>query len=246
MARRGMKPTRLPSVLQVIDTTVPSGAGTVFLALAEGCVTQDYRSIALLRGPGWVEQQLKQRPIPYYARDCKGSLSFRFLFETISFTRKEKVTHIKSHLLGRNVCSTIAGLVTRLPVTAIFHGHVEIFPDQRFRNAKLALVKIGARHVVAFHEDMENTIYWLLPVTAITTALGPSSRGGQLALIVGLVCLLLAYKMKSSKNLAYVVVFFSYLDTFFGRTDVAFSNGRRGWNLDCPTGLLGSRYRYGN
>ncbi|PTB92107.1 glycosyltransferase family 1 protein, partial [Marinobacter sp. Z-F4-2] len=96
MANRGMTPT----VLHVIDTTGPGGAETVFLALAEGCIKQGYRSVALIRGPGWVEQQLKKLSIPYYIRDCKGSLNFRFLREMFDIIRKENVTHIQSHLLG--------------------------------------------------------------------------------------------------------------------------------------------------
>ncbi len=151
-------PTVLPTVLHVIDTTGPGGAETVFLALAEGCIKQGYRSVALIRGPGWVEQQLKKRSIPYYIRDCKGSLNLRFLFEMFSIIRKEKVTHIQSHLLGSNVYTSIVGLFTRLPVTATFHGHVDISPDERFRNAKLALIKMGARHVVSVTEDLKNTI----------------------------------------------------------------------------------------
>ncbi|WP_152206763.1 glycosyltransferase family 4 protein [Marinobacter changyiensis] len=154
MGKHGMTPT----VLHVIDTTGPGGAETVFLALAEGCIKQGYRSIALIRGPGWVEQQLKQRSIPYYIRDCKGSLNLRFLFELFSIIRKEKVTHIQSHLLGSNVYTSIMGLFTRLPVTATFHGHVDISPDERFRNAKLALIKMGSKHVVSVTEDLKNTI----------------------------------------------------------------------------------------
>lgn len=154
MAKRGITPT----VLHVIDTTGPGGAETVFLALAEGCIKQGYRSVALIRGPGWVEQQLKMRAIPYYIRDCKGSLNLKFLFQMFSIIRKEKVTHIQSHLLGSNVYTSIMGLFTRLPVTATFHGHVDISPDERFRNAKLALIKMGARHVVSVTEDLKNTI----------------------------------------------------------------------------------------
>ncbi|GGE61535.1 capsular polysaccharide biosynthesis protein [Streptosporangium jomthongense] len=147
-----------PTILHVIDTTGPGGAETVFLALAEGCIKQGYRSVALIRGPGWVEQQLKTRSIPYYIRDCKGSLNLRFLLEMRSIIRKEQVTHIQSHLLGSNVYTSILGLFTGLPVTATFHGHVDISPNERFRNAKLALIKLGARHVVSVTEDLKNTI----------------------------------------------------------------------------------------
>jgi putative inorganic carbon (HCO3(-)) transporter len=52
-------------------------------------------------------------------------------------------------------------------------------------------------------------LYWLLPITAVMTVMGASSRGGQLALLVGLIYLLLAYKKIGFKNLLYVTVFVS-------------------------------------
>jgi O-antigen ligase len=52
-------------------------------------------------------------------------------------------------------------------------------------------------------------LYWLLPITGVMTVMGASSRGGQLAVLVGLIYLLLAYKKIGFKNLVYVTVFVS-------------------------------------
>lgn len=52
-------------------------------------------------------------------------------------------------------------------------------------------------------------LYWLLPITGVMAVMGASSRGGQLALLVGLIYLLLAYKKIGFKNLLYVIVFVS-------------------------------------
>lgn len=49
-------------------------------------------------------------------------------------------------------------------------------------------------------------LYWILPVTAVMAAIGASSRGGQLALLAGLIFLLLAYKKVGLKNLVYVFI----------------------------------------
>jgi len=54
-------------------------------------------------------------------------------------------------------------------------------------------------------------LYWLFPITAIMTVMAASSRGGQLALLVGLIYLLLAYKKIRFKNLVYVAVFASFV-----------------------------------
>jgi len=52
-------------------------------------------------------------------------------------------------------------------------------------------------------------LYWLFPLTAVMTVMAASSRGGQLALLVGLIYLLLVYKKIRLKNLVYVTVFVS-------------------------------------
>lgn len=46
-------------------------------------------------------------------------------------------------------------------------------------------------------------LYYILPVTAIMTVLGASSRGSQLALLIGLICLMIGYKKLSLKYLVY-------------------------------------------
>ena len=54
--------------------------------------------------------------------------------------------------------------------------------------------------------DLKRRYLWLLPITAVMTVLGASSRGGQLALVVGLLYLLIAYKKLRIKNLVYAVL----------------------------------------
>ncbi|GAA0839891.1 glycosyltransferase family 4 protein [Marinobacter szutsaonensis] len=147
-----------PTVLHVIDTTGPGGAETVFLDLAEECMRRGYGSVALIRGPGWVEEQLKKRGIPYEVRDCKGSMNLRFLAALIALVRRHRVTHIQSHLLGSNVYTSLVGMILRIPVITVFHGHVDISEKERFRYAKLAIIRAGSRHVVSVTEDLKQSI----------------------------------------------------------------------------------------
>ncbi|WP_148862572.1 glycosyltransferase family 4 protein [Marinobacter fonticola] len=147
-----------PTVLHVIDTTGPGGAETVFLNLAEECAKRGYGSVAVIRGPGWVESQLQKRSIKYYVRDCKGSMNFKFLLELAKIAKREKVTHIQSHLLGSNVYASLLGLLLRIPVTATFHGHVDISEKERLRNLKLGIIRAGAKHTIAVTEDLRQTI----------------------------------------------------------------------------------------
>lgn len=147
-----------PTVLHVIDTTGPGGAETVFLDLAEECARRGYGSIAVIRGAGWVESQLKKRSIKYYIRDCKGSMNVKYLLQLAKIARQERVTHIQSHLLGSNVYASLLGLLLRIPVTATFHGHVDISEKERLRSLKLGIIRAGAKHTIAVTEDLRQTI----------------------------------------------------------------------------------------
>lgn len=148
----------MTTVLHVIDTTGPGGAETVFLDLAEECIRQGYRSIALIRGSGWVENQLKKRSIPYYIHDCKGSMNFRFLVTLASIVRENKVSLIQSHLLGSGVYSSLVGILTRVPVIATFHGHVDISDKERLRKIKFGAIQLGAKHVVCVTEKLGENV----------------------------------------------------------------------------------------
>jgi putative inorganic carbon (HCO3(-)) transporter len=52
--------------------------------------------------------------------------------------------------------------------------------------------------------NLKRRYLWMLPITAVMTVLGASSRGSQLAIVVGLLFLLFAYKKIRIKNIIYV------------------------------------------
>ena len=63
----------MKTILHVIDTTGPGGAETIFVDLAAGLDPSMYRSVALIRGPGWVQTALEARGVKTFILDCKGS-----------------------------------------------------------------------------------------------------------------------------------------------------------------------------
>ena len=66
------------SILHVIDTTGPGGAETIFLNLAQYLFIEGYENIAIIKGPGWVEDQLKTRNIKYFIVQAGGGLSLNY------------------------------------------------------------------------------------------------------------------------------------------------------------------------
>src|SRR5690606_5052205 len=125
------------TILHVIDTTGPGGAETVFIELADRVRQRGYRSIVLIRGPGWVRNQLILRGFTPYVVDAKGSFNWRFLREMLRIIRRGRVVVIQSHLPGSTVYCAMAGLLARKPVIATFHGMVDVGPSERFRSAKV-------------------------------------------------------------------------------------------------------------
>lgn len=144
----------MKTILHVIDTTGPGGAETVFVELAVAVAKAGHRSIALIRGPGWVQDTLQKHGIQTFVLDCKGSFNVRFLWQLIQLIRREQVDIVQSHLLGSNVYCALAGLVARVPVVASFHGGVDVASNERFLAAKFAVINRLSRAVVAVSEAL--------------------------------------------------------------------------------------------
>ena len=71
------------TILHVIDTTGPGGAERVFVDLANSLQKKGYRSIAIIRGKGWVYEELKLLDIETIIYNSKGSFNLRFLWKLI-------------------------------------------------------------------------------------------------------------------------------------------------------------------
>ncbi len=146
------------AILHVIDTTGPGGAETVFIELADRLRNLGYRSIVVIRGPGWVMDELARRRLDVHVLPAKGSFNFRFLMQLVRLIRRERVDLVQSHLLGSNIYCAIAGLLARVPVIATFHGKVDVNPRERLRWLKLMVMNIGVRRFVTVSQRLRDEI----------------------------------------------------------------------------------------
>lgn len=146
------------TILHIIDTTGPGGAETVFIQLADMLRTRGWRSLVVIRGPGWVQEELERRGLRPIIIPSRGSFAFKFLKSLIRLIKKEKVDVIQSHLLGSNVYSAIAGLFTRVPVVATYHGMVDVDPNERFRWLKHKAMEKGIQRYVAVSQRLLQNI----------------------------------------------------------------------------------------
>lgn len=76
-----VRTTATPTILHTIDTTGPGGAETVFLDIAQHLHMPGYQTLALIKGPGWVRDQLVARNIPYQILKPHGFLSLPYYWQ---------------------------------------------------------------------------------------------------------------------------------------------------------------------
>lgn len=148
----------MKTILHVIDTTGPGGAETVFIELADRLRQHGYRSIPVIRGPGWVHDELQRRGLEPVLLEAKGSFNLPFLKGLITLIRREKADLIQSHLLGSNVYCALAGWLTGTPVVGTFHGMVDISPNERLRGLKLWVMEKGIRRFVSVSQNLADQV----------------------------------------------------------------------------------------
>lgn len=148
----------MKTILHSIDTTGPGGAETVFIDLATRLPKDKYRSVVVIRGKGWVYDELCRRGVQPILLDAKGSFNLRYLSGLRKIIQSEHVDLIQSHLLGTNVYCSLAGLLGGKPVIATFHGAVDIGENERFKRIKFGVIELGASRIVAVTDSLRDDI----------------------------------------------------------------------------------------
>lgn len=146
------------TILHAIDTTGPGGAETVFLDIAQRLQLSDFENFAIIKGPGWVEDQLKSRGIRYHIVKPRGLLSIPYYVQLIKLVRDENVALIHSHLLGSTLTYSIVSLIARVPLIATLHGRVDINPRERFVFIKQIIMRLGVTKLIAVSKDLSSFI----------------------------------------------------------------------------------------
>jgi glycosyltransferase involved in cell wall biosynthesis len=154
------------TILHTIDTTGPGGAETVFIELATHLPRDKFRSVVIIRGKGWVYEELRRRGIEPILLEAKGSFNWRYLLKLRTIIKHEHVDVIQSHLLGSNVYCALAGLLTRRPVVATFHGTVDVDDQERFLGLKFGAINLGVKHVVAVSENLRQNLIKRTPISS--------------------------------------------------------------------------------
>lgn len=148
----------MKTILHIIDTTGPGGAETVFIDLATRLPKDKYQSVVVIRGKGWVYDELCRRGVKPFLLDAKGSFNLPYLVGLRKIILSEGVDLIQSHLLGANVYCSLAGLLTGKPVIATFHGAVDIGENERLIGLKFGVINAGANRIIAVTDSLLDDI----------------------------------------------------------------------------------------
>lgn len=148
----------MKTALHVIDSDEPGGAETVFAQLADGMRSKEFRPIAVVSGHGWPKQELERRGVEPIVLEVKGTFNLRLLWMLSRLARRNRVDVIHSHLLGSNVYCALAGLLTRKPVIATFHGMIDVSPNERFRRLKFWIMSLGVDRFVTVSQRLLEVI----------------------------------------------------------------------------------------
>ncbi|HRH76389.1 MAG TPA: glycosyltransferase family 4 protein [Cellvibrionaceae bacterium] len=151
-------PATSPSILHAIDTTGPGGAETVFLDLVQYLTIPQHQNIALIKGPGWVEQQLIKRGIRYFVLKPYGFLSLPYYWQVLKLLRQQNVRLVQANLLGSTLTFSILTLLLGIPLVATLHGQVDVNPQERFIGLKNRLMKWGVNQLVCVSDDLRRYI----------------------------------------------------------------------------------------
>jgi len=149
---------RKPVILHLIDTTGPGGAETVFVELVDASRKMGYQPLAVIKGPGWVQENLEKRGIPTRVIPVESGFAIGFLKALIGLVREYRVCLIQAHLLGSSLYAAIVGLITRVPVVSTFHGMVDIQGLGRLTGLKKALLKAGSTQFVAVSKRLKEDL----------------------------------------------------------------------------------------
>ncbi|HFD32719.1 MAG TPA: glycosyltransferase [Gammaproteobacteria bacterium] len=135
-------------ILHAIDTSGTGGAETVFYDLTIGIDPARFLSIPVLPGPGWLHDKLTAKGFHPQIVPSRGSFNLKYLFTLVNLIKTHKIDIIHSHLFGSNVYCSLAGIITKTPVIATFHGFVDSDRNDRLLKLKFTIINKGAMDIV--------------------------------------------------------------------------------------------------
>jgi glycosyltransferase involved in cell wall biosynthesis len=146
------------TVMSVIDTGGPGGAETVFLHTATRLDPRRFRSVPIISREGWLSERVRANGVEPLIASASGSFQVGYLRTLLRLARQQNVDVVAAHLYGSAVYSSLAGILSGIPVVSILHGQSDVPQRERFAAAKSAIVRRGSRKVVFVSDNLRSDL----------------------------------------------------------------------------------------
>lgn len=134
----------------MIETTGPGGAETVLLNIVRRLDSEEFDSLVVVLGKGWLHDQLVRSGVKVRVLPSSRANDWLFLWNIRQLVKAERVELIHSHLDGMNFYACLAGQLTGRPVVATFHGMIGEWHGLSIKSRlKFAIIRRYAKRVVA-------------------------------------------------------------------------------------------------
>lgn len=153
-------------VLHLIETTGPGGAETVLLNIVSRLDQEDFESLVVVTGHGWLYESLTRAKVPTVIMESDRANDWRFVRKVVGLIRERNIDVIHSHLNGMNFYACLAGVVSSRPVVTTFHGVIGDWNVKTAKNRlKYALIRNTSRRIVTVSEFLKRQLKetWVFP-----------------------------------------------------------------------------------
>lgn len=154
----------MKTVLQLIDTTGPGGAETIFTDLIRELPKAKYRVVPVITGEGWVQDQLREDGSEPIVLPTEGRSRLGYLRDLVGLIRRERASLVHTHLLGSALYGTLAARLAGARAICTFHGPADFPAEDRFRGIRFRLIGSGAARVVCVSESLRRAILAATPL----------------------------------------------------------------------------------
>ena len=144
----------MPAILHVIDTCGPGGAETVFVELATSGNADAAPSLAVITGPGWVADTLRERGVEPTFIPMGRRMDIGFVLRLCRLVRRHRIELIHAHLFSTGVYAALAALLTRRRLIVTIHGHTEIEQGARLSRLRFGLLRWASDYVVTVSDSL--------------------------------------------------------------------------------------------
>ena len=169
------------TILQLIETSGPGGAETVFLGLCRSLDPDRWRCVAVLPparadvvGSDWLAGQLEQSGIETVLLQESHSFDVPSFWSLLRIARVERADVFHGHLFGYCVRAALMSRLTGIPAIATLHGFSDVTPNERYLRLKFGLINSGLRRAVFVSEPLREYFVKHFPLQAALTTVVPN------------------------------------------------------------------------